>query len=159
MKIQSQRGFTILEVMLAVTIIGIMALLAVVRILDTDRRAAYITAHKLVADMRLTRANAIAKGKEHVVKFYPGGAGPYTGYRIFEDGKQGNVADAIESVSIRDELTVVADPGNAAWVPELMFTVLGNIGNAGTGVIINVTGGGHQVNIEATVATGKVTVQ
>ena len=161
-KIHTQRGFTILEVMLSVMIIGIMALLAIPRILDTDRRAAYITAHQIVADMRLARTNAVTNVEKYLVKFYPDGAGwgPYTGYRIFRDGDETDVDKAVKSVKIPDQLTVNAAPGSAGrWPPELVFTSLGSIEDGTNWVILHVTGGGHQVNIKSTYTTGKVSIQ
>ena len=160
-KIQTEHGFTILEVMLSVMIIGIMALLAIPRILDTDRRAAYITAHQIVADMRLARSMSIANADRYSVGFVLS-EGRYVGYQIFrtqDKEEDGDVDDVIKSMMIPDQLTFEPDEVNGGWAPDLIFTFLGNIENAGTGSIAHVTGGGHQVNIEATVATGKVSVQ
>lgn len=147
-KIYTERGFTILEVMLSVMIIGIMALLAVPRILDTRRHVVYMTHQQIVADMRYARGLAIAKSESYAVRFSPD-EGPYNKYEIVR------VADdtiPVKSMQIPANKIVCGPAGGFGGA--LTFYRFGNASD--TGAVILLSAEGRQESINVVRATGRV---
>jgi|GEM_PF-2110525 len=146
-KIYTQRGFTLLEVMLSVMIIGIMALLAVPRILDTRRHVVYMTHQQITADMRYARGLAIAKSESYMVRFSPGG-GPYNRYEIVQvDGDT-----SVKSMQIPADKIVCTPTG---WFGgALTFYRFGNADNNGPVILLSAEGRQEIINVVR--ATGRV---
>jgi len=76
-----KNGFTIIEALLAIVIIGLLAVISIPRIASNDKLIAYNTTRKIVADLRYTRSLAITTAVKHRLVFDPSG-GPYTSYKI-----------------------------------------------------------------------------
>ena len=146
MRIHTQRGFTILEVMLSVMIIGIMALLAIPRILDTRRHVVYMTHQQIVADMRYARGLAIAKSGDYRVTFSPA-EGPYTGYEILAAN-----GDSVKSMQIQAK-KITCSPATG-FTDTLTFHRFGNASDNGEVIVLSAEG--HQESINVVRATGRV---
>ena len=87
-----EHGFTIIEFLAIIAIIGILVVMAVPRLGTLGKSVAQTTARRLVADMRYARRLAIASAKDHIVRFYPPG-GPYDEYRFFR--KEGAMEEQV----------------------------------------------------------------
>ena len=151
-RMRGEDGFTLLESMLAIIVIGIMAIIAIPRMLPTNRRVAEITAQQITADMRYARSLAITNYKDYSVKFT--GESEYTAYGIFPDGE----TDPIKSREIQEDKIDCVDFGGFTGALEstpLTFTALGRIEGVSNGEIIQVVGGGETFTISVVVATGR----
>ena len=148
---RNEHGFTVIEGVLAIVVIGLLAIVVVPKILSTDKRAVYITAHQITADMRYARSLAIANFGDYVVKFNPGGEPPpYTSYEI-QDPDGGTV----KSMEIPAEVT--CNPGvGSPFAGELTFTPLGSTTIASDVPILSLEAGGHWQYISIVSATGRV---
>lgn len=83
----SKHGFTIIELIMIITIIGILSAMSIPRIGSFGKNKAYIAARRIVADMRYARRLAITKAQDYTVEFSPSG-GPYTEYNILQGAVQ-----------------------------------------------------------------------
>ena len=155
-RMRGERGFTLLETMLVIIVIGIVTIIAVPRILPTNRRVAEITAQQITADMRYARTLAITNSEDLVVKFYDSAGGTeYAEYRIFPVGDEGN---PVKYGEIPEDKIDCVDFGGVTGALEstpLTFTALGRIEGVSNGEIIQVVGGGETFTISVVVATGR----
>ena len=153
MRIHGENGFTLIESTLAIIVVGILAGIAIPRILPTNRRVAEIAAQQITADMRYARSLAITNYEEHEVKFYPADGTEYSEYKIFP-ASASNELNPIKSGEIEEEKIdcVALD----SFTGTLTFTELGRIKDAPPSNIIQITGGEKTLTIGIIVATGMI---
>ena len=117
----SAKGFTLIESTLVVIVIGMIAVIAVPRILLMDKNIVHATVRQMTADMRYTRNLAVTNMENHIVKFSPAG-GPYTKYEIF---RASDMVNSVKSRDIPPEVECTA-AGGFDVADELTFTHLGS---------------------------------
>ena len=103
----SAKGFTLIESALVVLVIGMIAVVAVPRIISLDKHVVSITARQITADMRYARSLAVTNMENHIVQFSPAG-GPYTKYEIF---RASDMVNSIKSRDVPPEVTCEAVAG------------------------------------------------
>ena len=154
MRIHGENGFTLLESMLAIIVIGILAAIGIPRIMPTNRRVAEIAAQQITADMRYARSLAISNSEAYEVKFYPSASGTeYAEYKIFP-ASASNELNPIKSGEIDEDKIDCAALDD--FTNTLTFTELGRIKNSPPSDIIQITGGEKTLTISVIVATGMI---
>ena len=144
----SAKGFTLIESTLVVIVIGMIAVIAVPKMLSMDRHVVNATARQMTADMRYARNLAVSNMADYVVRFSTDGS-DYTKYEIFRVGD----ATPVKSRDIpTDEVTCIAA---GTFADNLTFTHLGN--TVSTGPIISISEPeGFTRTISVISATGRV---
>jgi prepilin-type N-terminal cleavage/methylation domain-containing protein len=142
-------GFTLLESMLAVLIIGLVALMAIPRIVNTDRHAVDAMVQQIMADMRYARGLAIATSLDHIVRFDTEGGASYTKYDVLSP------SGSVKSMGIMDKVicTPLGDFAN-----DLTFNRLGSAAPADLILSLSTIDGTYTRNINVTGATGMMEV-
>jgi prepilin-type N-terminal cleavage/methylation domain-containing protein len=153
----SEQGFTIIESILAVVILGLMAMIAIPRLVSTDMRVASIAYHQITADMRYARSLATANAEDYKVRFnqHPSDSS-YVSYSIVKasDNSEVKAMDISERATCAISVAVGGGIDNP-W--EITFTRLGNADPDKSGVdIITLTVGEYVRTISVVAATGKV---
>jgi type II secretion system protein H len=122
MKHPSQRhrsregGFTMLELMIVLAIIGVLVTLALSYMQDMDRERLKTALRDVVSNLQLARMNAFEEGQTWVVQFDTGGN---PGYRLLSgaggDGTWGTADDVeFKTVSLADYAGVSFGSGHGA---------------------------------------------
>jgi prepilin-type N-terminal cleavage/methylation domain-containing protein len=147
----SEQGFTIIESILAVVILGLMAMIAIPRLVSTDQRVASIAYHQITADMRYARSLATANAEDYKVVFYKDGNPSYVRYSIVKASDSSEV----KAMDISERVTCTIPGGGETW--EIAFKPLGNADPAKSGNdIITLTVGVYVETISVIAATGRV---
>jgi prepilin-type N-terminal cleavage/methylation domain-containing protein len=150
-KRHKERGFTLIESTLVIIIIGLLAIVAVPKILSTDKHEVRIAAHQITADMRYARGLAIANAKQYNVEFSKDGGASYTKYEILLDGDD----TPVKSMEIPEEVTCIPV---GLLDDNISFTVLGSADNSGVMLLLTATASGNYPwNINVVGATGMIT--
>lgn len=141
---RSERGVTLLEVLMLIVIIGILTAVTMPRIGSTDGQAARTTARQIITDMRYARGLAVSACKDHIVRFSPTG-GAHTEYTILcvEGATEEQVG---QTRQIREQVTCTGPD-------EFTFYPIGNVSSNGT---ISLTAGDNQYDVSVVAATGRV---
>ena len=154
----SEHGFTLIESTLVVIVIGLLAIIAIPKIVSTDKHEVYIAARQIMADMRYARGLAIANAENYIVRFYPSGEGPtyYDRYAILLAADE----SVVKAMEIPEQVDcTIADGGGVDW--DISFTRLGSAEDAGgdpiDGELMTLhKAGSHAQNINVISATGRV---
>lgn len=177
----SRRGYTLIELLLIVAILGLAGSLLIPQLTDRDSMEVQGAARQIIADLSFAQADALAHQEYRRVYFYDDGSG-YCLYRV-TDGTFGDPFDADEVEYIFDPL---ADAGEQGYYIQrfgtkdrfelvnitdvdidggerfLTFDELGGTvstsGAPGLGGSITVTGGDFSYRIDIAPFTGKLTV-
>lgn len=140
---RSKSGYTLIELILIIVILGIMTAIAIPRISNT-KKLSYITARELVSDLRNTRSLSINKGVIHRLEFFESN----TKYRIINDSDGSQEGD--------DQLI----PDGVTCTPDdtvIYFNYLGTCTNGDNSITLVGEGETHIVNIVG--FTGRASVQ
>ena len=139
-----ENGFTIIELVAIVAIIGILVVMAMPRLGAFGKSEARTTSRQIIADMRCARRLAIATAKDHVVRFYPSG-GPYDEYRFFQ--QDGETEEQVgESRQISEQIVCTG-------TEEITFNPLGYTSGS---AMISLSAGAEQYEVNVVAATGRV---
>jgi general secretion pathway protein H len=146
-KMKNNRGFSLIELLIIIMIIGVLAAVAVPRI-GSGEKSAYSSARQIVADLRYTRTLAVTTGQKHYLKLLPAG-GPYTSYEIYKDE-----VSPTDDVKVGDTRIISGKVTCTSTLEELKFTYLG-IGFAGDG-LITINDGTNTFGVSVTASTGRI---
>ena len=146
-RLYNEHGFTLIESTLVVIVIGLLAIVAIPKLVPTDKHEVYITAHQITADMRYARGLAIANAENHKVKFYPDGS-VYTSYAIRD-----SEGATVKSMDIPEQVDCTID--EIVVDGEISFTSLGSASPGGDD-IISLQVGSHTNTISVVAATGRI---
>ncbi len=138
------KGFTLIEALMVLSMIGILAALAIPRFGSVGKKSAYMTSRQIVVDMRYARSLAVTTGTTHIVKFFPAGAGEYTSYGIFKD--------ADPDVQVGDIKKIPETVTCTSSTEQFNFEKLGNA----TGGNITLTDDAKQYVVYIISSTGRV---
>lgn len=143
MRTRTNKGFTLVEAMIIVALLGIIMAMVMPRFGGITERRLEMEARRIQSDLRLTRRLAITNGVNYILKIYP----LTNEYKIY----RGSLADGNqvgETRSMPSQITASGDD-------EVTFQSLGNASAAKTIVL---TSGSYQYNIAVTAATGRVSL-
>lgn len=148
-KISKESGFSMIEGMIAVLIIGVLAIIAVPRIVPTDKKLLYATARQITSDMRYARGLAVAKTQEHAVTFKLKDG--LTQYEVVISNSSGS----IKTLDL-PEIVVLYDPDNNIIASPLTiaFTLFGS--STSDGEVLKLKIGSYQYIINVVGTTGRV---
>jgi len=138
---KSKRGFTFVEVMVVVVILGIMAAVAIPRF-SFNKKLSYTTAKEVVSNLRDARSLAINTGVRHYLELFP--SSPYTEYKIFDDSD----TQVGETKAIPDDVTCTASSNTFS------FSYLGEC-NGGISGTVTLAGEGETNYINVIGITGR----
>lgn len=155
-KISGESGFTMIEGMIAVIIVGLLAIIAVPRIISTDKKLLYATARQITSDMRYARGLAVAKSSDYTVTFkVKDGLPPgETQYEVMISDSSGIV---IKSLDLSKKV-ILCEPDEADGLADpfvITFSILGNT-TAPDGPILDLKVGNYKYRISVVGATGMV---
>ncbi len=116
------RGFTVIELLVVVTIMGLMMTMIVPRMRTSPGQYVSITARQMVRDLESARARALTTRRATRVCFNPSVDGDYAGF--LDDNNDGTIGEtsaevtALQSFPARTfEHGVVYGRGNATLIP------------------------------------------
>lgn len=139
-----EHGFTIIELVAIIAIIGILVVMSVPRLGAFGKSEARATSRQIIADMRYARRLAIATAKNHIVRFYPSG-GPYSEYRFFRiDGETEEQVGEVRQISEQIICT---------GTEEITFNPLGYTSGS---ALISLRVGEEEYEVNVVAATGRV---
>lgn len=141
-----ERGLSILEVLAAALLLGVLLMVAVPRLLTPADLDVGVTARRVASDLRLAHRLAISGRAPYSVSFDPAG-GPYTSYRLARQG------GGIEP----DYPKAIPAGVNVAGVDQVIFSPSGAATPPGTITFI-FTASGTTARVEIVAATGRVQV-
>lgn len=141
---KKDKGFTLIEALMIISIIGILSALAIPRFASVGKKSAYMVSRQIVVDMRYARSLAVTSGTRHIVKFFPAGGSEYSSYGIFKD--------ANPDVQIGDLRQIPETVTCTSSVEQFNFEKLGNA----TGGTITLNDGARQFVVYVTASTGRV---
>ncbi len=152
-----ERGFTLIEIALVATMVGIMAIVAIPKIVSTDKHAVYMVARQITADMRYAQKLAISNADDYTVTFHRDSTDPGTPYTSYDISDSGGTSVKFMEISEQVDCTI---PDSIALDWEISFTRLGSAevdGASIDGVIISLDAdGSYAQDINVISATGRV---
>lgn len=118
-----ERGFSLIEMTLAVIVVGLLAVISVPKLMKTDKHIVHTATRQIVADMRYARGLAVAESRRYRVRFNWDGMA-YASYDIFWVDFS-SVEHIAKTMEITDEVSCTLPLGGGAdW--EISFTRLGS---------------------------------
>ncbi|MFC1717350.1 Tfp pilus assembly protein FimT/FimU [Candidatus Poribacteria bacterium] len=156
LRLCNEHGFTLIESTLVVIVVGLIAIIAVPKLLSTDKREVYIAAHQITADMRHARglaiANAATDDDPYIVRFYPkgGGSSYYGSYVILAPDDS-----TVKSMEIPDEVDCDIPTGVGNW--DISFNGLGSASVGGDIMTLD-KAGSYTQSINVISATGRISI-
>jgi Tfp pilus assembly protein PilE len=143
-KTRRSNGFTVIELIMIVAIIGVLCIMSIPRIGSFGKNQAHIAARRIVADMRYTRRLAITNAQDYTVEFSPSG-GPYTEYCILK-----GAAQVGETRQIPTGVT-------CSGTEQFTFESLGNALSDGTSSdgMVSLVAGSDQYDVNVIAITGR----
>lgn len=119
---RARRGFTLIEMLVVVTIMGLMLTIIVPRMRTSPGQHVSLAARQMVRDLEATRARALTTRRATRVCFNPSVAGDYAGF--LDDDNDGSIGEtdaeveALQSFPARNfENGVIYSKGNAPGIP------------------------------------------
>jgi Tfp pilus assembly protein FimT len=138
-----KRGFTLVEAMIIVALLGIIMAMILPRFGGISERRLEMEARRIQTDLRLTRRLAITNGVNYILKVYP----LTNEYKIY----RGSIADPNQVGETRTIKSEIAASGNDQFAFE-------SAGNASAAATLVLTSGSYQYNVSVTAATGRVSI-
>jgi prepilin-type N-terminal cleavage/methylation domain-containing protein len=138
------RGFSLVEALVAVALLGILVLVAAPRLTIPEPVQAGVPARQLAADLRLAQRLAIARRANYALEFSPGAA-PYTSYLVRREGA-GAEPDFPKTFAAG---VMVTGPQQFTFRPD---------GSANADGTVTLSAGGAVATLQVTAATGRVAV-
>jgi MSHA pilin protein MshC len=112
------KGFTLIELVMVIVLIGIIAVVAIPRMADVTGTKAGSFNDKLRADIRYAQNLAMTQNRRVRVYFNGTGTAPGAGYAVVTDGAPGNCSafTAASDPAGSGNLTVTLNAGNYAGI-------------------------------------------
>jgi MSHA pilin protein MshC len=154
----NQRGFTLIELVMVLVLIGIIALFAAPRLGNIPTTKAFSLADKLRADIRYAQNLAMTRNQRYrvYVNNSPAPAGPGGGYAVVNDangnGTWGEAGEFAQDPAGTGNLSVVLDAGDYAGitVSPNTFIEFNSLGSPTTGgTTLTVSPGGTTLTVTA----------
>ncbi|MDR7420070.1 MAG: GspH/FimT family pseudopilin [Armatimonadota bacterium] len=140
----ARRGFSLVEALVAVALLGILVLVAVPRLTTPESVQVGVPARHLAADLRLAQRLAIARRATYTLEFSPA-APPYAAYVVRREGAG---AEPDFPKTFAAGVTVTGPP-------QFTFRPDGSADGDGT---VTLSSDGVVATLQVTAATGRVVV-
>jgi MSHA pilin protein MshC len=172
---RTEHGFTLIELVIILTIVGIVALIAIPRLGDTTAVKASATANKLRSDIAYAQSLAMTSGQRYRVYFNLSPS-PAQGYAVVNDsvdgdGNWGEASEVARDPASGGVLSMTLNAGDYAGItisavgfnPQYVeFDTLGRPFSNGVllaaATAVTVTGGSVSQTVTVTPQTGRVSV-
>lgn len=141
---RAERGFSLIELMLCVALIGILLKVALPRFNFSKQYVARASARRIVGDLRFARHLAIMNGTPYIVVFDPA----LSQYKLYKN----SVSGANQVTETRQLATSIILSGNSSFTFQ-------NTGQVTQGTSLGVSSGGYTWTITVTPATGYIHMQ
>jgi prepilin-type N-terminal cleavage/methylation domain-containing protein len=117
-----RRGFTLIEMLVVVTVMGLMMAIIIPRMRTSPGQYVSIAARQVVRDLESTRARALTARRATRVCFNPSVTGDYAGF--LDDDNNGTIAETAAEVTALESFPartlgdgVIFGKGNATGIP------------------------------------------
>ncbi len=163
-----QRGFTLVEVVIVLVLLGILAVVAIPQVGNMAGTRASATARKLQSDIAYAQSLAMTRNLPHRVYFNTAPA-PASGYAVVNDangnGSWGEAGEFVaDPVNLGANLSVALNTGSYAGVTISggsfagTFVHFNTLGVPTAGGTVIVSGGGVPQTVAVQTETGRVSI-
>jgi len=155
---RGKSGFTLVEGLIVVMILGVMGAVALPRFDIFGRKSAYITARQIVSDLRYTRTLAVTSGTRHYLKLISSDGLSYDSYEIYKDA----IATPVKIGVISDRTHKIKNCTATGFVNnEFKFSYLGiradNNSDDGSITVVDESNKSYTIKVSAT--TGRAYIE